>query len=250
MRTLYLSIIITVFGALFFINWGVNKLAEHSELKQNISQENASTVIYRKLINGLSVKLDKLNEEKIAQEVKKFTQEYQINCVLVLSKNIALPSSLHKQLQQKSGLLLATENSQYLLKRLTKHNKYLLQLDLPIEQVQDSSINFILTLILYLSSCIVLILWLLPLTRRLYLLNNAAAKIGAGQLDVRIRPSKFSYIKILEKSFNSMANQIEKLIADNKILARSLSHDIRTPMACLRFGIEAALDCPTLEKKR
>jgi signal transduction histidine kinase len=54
---------------------------------------------------------------------------------------------------------------------------------------------------------------------------------------------------MLENSFNNMARQIEKLIADNKILARSLSHDIRTPIACLRFGLEAALDSKTLEKK-
>ncbi|MCI2283224.1 ATP-binding protein [Colwellia sp. MSW7] len=46
-----------------------------------------------------------------------------------------------------------------------------------------------------------------------------------------------------------MASQIEKLVADNKILARSLSHDIRTPIACLRFGLEAALESKTLEKK-
>ena len=53
---------------------------------------------------------------------------------------------------------------------------------------------------------------------------------------------------MLEQSFNTMASQIEKLVADNKILARSLSHDIRTPMACLRFGVEAALDTKSLEK--
>jgi signal transduction histidine kinase len=81
------------------------------------------------------------------------------------------------------------------------------------------------------------------------LLNNAAAKIGSGDLGARIKPSRVSYIKMLEKSFNAMANQIEKLVADNKILARSLSHDIRTPMACLRFGVEAALDSNSIEKK-
>ncbi|MBL4630398.1 MAG: ATP-binding protein, partial [Paraglaciecola sp.] len=110
-------------------------------------------------------------------------------------------------------------------------------------------INFILTLALYLSICGILILWVLPLSRRLYLLNHAAAKIGEGQLDIRISPSRFSYIKMFEKSFNHMASQLEKLVADNRILARSLSHDIRTPIACLRFGLEAALDSKTLESK-
>ncbi len=74
-------------------------------------------------------------------------------------------------------------------------------------------------------------------------------KIGEGQLSVRIKPSRFSYIKMLENSFNNMASKIEKLVADNKILARSLSHDIRTPIACLRFGLEAAIESDTLDKK-
>ena len=46
-----------------------------------------------------------------------------------------------------------------------------------------------------------------------------------------------------------MAGKIENLVADNKILVRSLSHDIRTPMSCLRFGIEAALDSKSIDKK-
>ena len=61
--------------------------------------------------------------------------------------------------------------------------------------------------------------------------------------------SRFSYISLLENSFNRMAAQIEKLVADNKILARSMSHDIRTPMSCLRFGVEAAMDTRDLTKK-
>jgi signal transduction histidine kinase len=39
-----------------------------------------------------------------------------------------------------------------------------------------------------------------------------------------------------------MAQQIEQLLADNRLLASSLSHDLRTPIACFRFGLEAAQD--------
>ena len=46
-----------------------------------------------------------------------------------------------------------------------------------------------------------------------------------------------------------MASQIEKLLDENKLMASSLSHDIRTPIACLRFGLEAAQDCPNEEKR-
>jgi signal transduction histidine kinase len=249
MRGLYLSIIFTVLGSLFFIGWGLDKLAEHAESGQQPNQESQSTLLYRQLAQGLSVQLNKQPEKSLTDSVRQFQLQYNINSHLVLSHDVALPQALLAQLAENGGLLLASHNDQYLLKKLDQHPSYLLQINFPLAQEESHPFNFILTLTLYFSICGILILWVFPLSRRLFLLNNAAAKIGAGQLNVRIKPSRFSYIKMLEKSFNNMAGQIEKLIADNKILARSLSHDIRTPIACLRFGLEAALDSKTLEKK-
>lgn len=249
MRGLYLSIIFTVLGSLFFIGWGLDKLAEHIEPNKDNKQEQNSTLLYKQLAQGLAQKLDNQAEKTLFDTVRQFKQRYKINCQLVLSNDIALPQALQNQLTHDGGLLLASQDDQYLLKKLEKHPSYLLRINFPVEQEDNQPFNFILTLALYLSICGMLVLWVFPLSRRLYLLNNVAAKIGDGQLNIRIAPSRFSYIKMLEKSFNNMASQIEKLIADNKILAHSLSHDIRTPIACLRFGLEAAIDSKTLEKK-
>lgn len=247
MRGLYISIIFTVLGSLFFIGWGLDELVEYSTEDQVTDTQ--ATTIYRHLLDGLSGELSSLSSSQLNKSVNSFQQHYQITTSLASSKKIALPSSLVEKLTQPGGLLLASSSNQYLLKSITNHPEFLLRIELPIEAVDDSNFNFILTLILYVSICGILILWLIPLTRRLYLLNSAAAKIGSGQLNARIASSRFSYIKVLEQSFNHMASKIEKLVADNKILARSLSHDIRTPMACLRFGIEAALDSKSIEKK-
>jgi signal transduction histidine kinase len=249
MRGLYLSIIFTVLGSLFFVGWGLDKLAEHASSGQQSEQENNSTLLYRQLVQGLAQQLNTQAEKTLPQTVRLFKQQYNIDGHLVLSNDIALPESLLSQLTDNGGLLLASQNDQYLLKKLEQHPSYLLQINFPLEQEENQPMNFLLTLALYIGICAIVILWVFPLSRRLFLLNNAAAKIGDGQLNVRIIPSRFSYIKMLEKSFNNMASQIEKLVADNKILARSLSHDIRTPIACLRFGLEAAIDCKTLEKK-
>ena len=249
MRGLYLSIIFTVLGSLFFIGWGLDKLAEHAGSKIEDEPELQSTVLYRQLVQGLAQQLDNQVETSLADTVKQFQQQYKIDSQLVLSNDIALPQTLQAQLAHKGGLLLYSQNAQYLLKKLEQHPRYLLRINFPVEQEKNTPFNFILTLALYLSICGILILWVLPLSRRLFLLNNAAAKIGEGQLDMRISPSRFSYIKMFEKSFNHMASQLEKLVADNKILARSLSHDIRTPIACLRFGLEAAIDSKTLGSK-
>lgn len=249
MRGLYLSIIITVLTSLFFIGWGLNKLAEHSETGRESVQEDSSTLLYRQLIQGLAQQLNKQSEISLPETVSLFEQQYKIDSHLVLSNDIALPQSLFSKLTDNGGLLLASQTDQYLLKKLEQHPSYLIQVNFPLEQEENHPFNFILTLALYSSICGILILWAFLLSRRLFLLNSAAAKIGEGQLDIRIKPSRFSFIKMLERSFNGMASQIEKLVADNKILARSLSHDIRTPIACLRFGLEAAIDSETLEKK-
>jgi len=247
MRGLYISIVFTVVGSLFFIGWGLDELVAYST--EDKRTETQGTTAYRKMLDGLTIEISALTHEKISKRVNQFQQDYQLKASLASSKKIALPSSLIAQLNQQGGLLLASADTQYLLKSIPNHPEFLLRLEFPVEIIEDENFNFILTLILYVSICVILILWLIPLTRRLYLLNNAAAKIGSGHLEARVEHSRFSYIKMLEQSFNTMASKIEKLMADNKILARSLSHDIRTPMACLRFGIEAALDSKSIEKK-
>ena len=92
-------------------------------------------------------------------------------------------------------------------------------------------------------------IWLSPLTKRLSILNEASQKFASGDLSARIRISKFTYIYDVEAAFNRMAAQIQKLIEENKLLASSMSHDIRTPVACLRFGLDAALDTQDNAKK-
>ena len=94
-----------------------------------------------------------------------------------------------------------------------------------------------------------MLLWLAPLTRRLWLLSKTADQFGAGDLRARLPASRWSYISTLEQSFNQMAQQIEQLMADNQLLASSLSHDLRTPIACFRFGLDAALDATTPAQK-
>ncbi|GAM59248.1 sensor protein [Vibrio ishigakensis] len=58
-------------------------------------------------------------------------------------------------------------------------------------------------------------------------------------MEKRIPVSKSSYIFNIESEFNRMADRIAQLVDDNKLLSRAVSHDLKTPIARLRFGIEA-----------
>ncbi|MCO4798618.1 MAG: ATP-binding protein [Colwelliaceae bacterium] len=245
MTRLFLSIIIAVLGSLFIIGWGLDKLVAD----QNETEESADIIVYKKLLEGFSKQLSYLPKNELAKATEDIANHYQVIITLDDSNNVALPITLQKQLSQSGGLLLATDEQAYLLREIPKHNQKLLKLQLPPTIEENQQLNIFLTAVLYLGVCTILIAWLFPLARRLFILTKAAAKIGKGELNVRVPINKFSYVHRLEKSFNQMASQIEKLMADNKLLARSLSHDIRTPMSCLRFGIEAAIDCNDIDKK-
>lgn len=245
MRRLYISIVFAVLGSLFIISWGLDALVEeHADY-----EDSSDIVIYKKLIEGISQQLNLIPHNQLSSEVEKFNQYYQIDISLEQASNVALPESLSVQLSQTGGLLLASESNPYLLRKLNAHPDVLVQIHLPTDPIESQNVDIILTSILYLGVCSIIILWLFPLTRRLFILTSVAEKIGEGNLELRVSSSKYSYIRSFENSFNQMAAKIEKLVNDNQILARSLSHDIRTPMSCLRFGVEAALDAKSLEKK-
>ncbi|WP_076417065.1 ATP-binding protein [Colwellia sp. UCD-KL20] len=245
MRRLYISIVFAVLGSLFIISWGLDALVEeHADY-----EDSSDIVIYKKLIEGISQQLNLIPHNQLSNEVKKFSQYYQIDISLEQASNVALPESLSVQLSQTGGLLLASESNPYLLRKLNAHPDALIEIHLPTDPIESQNVDIILTSILYLGVCSIIILWLFPLTRRLFILTSVAEKIGEGNLELRVSSSKYSYIRSFENSFNQMAAKIEKLVNDNQILARSLSHDIRTPMSCLRFGVEAALDAKSFEKK-
>lgn len=245
MTRLFLSIIIAVLGSLFIIGWGLDTLvADHNE-----TQENPDVYIYKQLIEGFSQQIGEHSQQVLEQTTEKIAKQYQVSISLENINNVALPTTLRAQLSQHGGLLLATDEEAYILRTIPQHPQQLVKLQLPNAPEENQQQNIMLTAVLYIGVCAILILWLFPLARRLFILTKAAAKIGKGDLGVRVPINRFSYINRLEKSFNQMASQIEKLMADNKLLARSLSHDIRTPMSCLRFGVEAALDSNNIDKK-
>lgn len=245
MKRLYISIIFVVLGAIFITGWGLDKLVAND----TPFYKSTEVKLYGKLIDGFHEQLNDLNRAELTDKTLFLSTQFQLDISIVDLSAIAFPLELQHQMSQSGGLLLETETGAYLLKELEKHSDKLIQLNIPNEPVRNTTYDMILTIALYLSICLILVLWLLPLTRRLYLLNTTARKIGAGDISARVLTSRYSYLYVFEKSFNNMANQIEKLFTDNKILARSLSHDIRTPMACLRFGIDAAIDAKNIEKK-
>jgi signal transduction histidine kinase len=117
------------------------------------------------------------------------------------------------------------------------------------KQEGNLTLQVALTTVFYAGILLCVFIWLYPLIKRLRLLRSTAQNFGEGDFSERIHISSTSYIVDIENEFNRMAEKIETLVEDNKLLSNAVSHDLRTPLARLRFGIEALSETNKPETK-
>lgn len=77
------------------------------------------------------------------------------------------------------------------------------------------------------------------LTRRLEQLETSVEAWGAGNLSARATIKGRDEVARLAGTFNQSAAHVEQLIATNKALLANASHELRSPLARLRMGVEA-----------
>ena len=66
------------------------------------------------------------------------------------------------------------------------------------------------------------------------------AHFGKGNLSVRVNTRRQDEIGQLGRSFNQMAERLERLIVSEKRLLGDISHELRSPLARLKFAIKLA----------
>jgi len=74
--------------------------------------------------------------------------------------------------------------------------------------------------------------------RSLRELTSAAAAIGRGQTPRPVAESGSSEIRTLSHAFNQMTADLKRLDEDRALLLAGVSHDLRTPLARIRLGLE------------
>jgi len=86
------------------------------------------------------------------------------------------------------------------------------------------------------------------LARPLRQLNDAVANVGSGRLPPPLPETGPSEIASLNRGFNQMLANLRQAEDDRALLLAGVSHDLRTPLARLRLGIEVdAQDASTHE---
>ncbi len=199
-----------------------------------VKPETDSLQIYRAVGNDLITSVE--SHSQLANFVAAWPESNPIKLRLIGATELALPLELEQQISSGEPLVIESDSDVLLLFAIPDSEQLLSLSPPPIDS--ETPLAVVLTMLFYAGIISLVLLWIYPLARRLLALGRSAKAFGEGQLDRRVATHQRSFLYEIENEFNAMAQRIQSLIADNKMLASAVSHDLRTPLARLRFGID------------
>lgn len=244
MRRLTISLLLVALVASVSLGWLFDQLYDQYYNDEQVSTRDKTHAI-EQLGLTLAKTLDELPNsqefvhkwQKFQQSATQYTQQYGLE-IIELGES-PLPDQLLDGVRQGTPLVLETSNHLSYYFYLVQINKLLvLNASLDSGREVDHSLNYLFTSLFYIVLLSLFFLWAFPLVKQLLALRQAAKSFGRGELKQRVKLSSFSYIRDIELEFNHMAQRIENLLGDVKLLSSAVSHDLRTPLARIRFGVD------------
>jgi two-component system sensor histidine kinase RstB len=84
--------------------------------------------------------------------------------------------------------------------------------------------------------------WVRPVWRDLEALRQTARDLGDGDFEARSPAARSQLFAPLSDTMNSMAERVQQLLATHRELSSAISHELRTPIARMRFALEMLSD--------
>lgn len=239
MKKLMASLVLVVLVAIASLGWSISEFATLVD-SDNKTPSPATHLAALKLLGGSLAQT--LDNDPLPNNafIDNWNQRNADQLSLVNEADFVLPSALKTEFYSGESLLLESDDGISLHYLLPKTGQ-VLNINTQIVTPADVSFNAnkLYTMLFYGGVVVILLVWVSPLIRQLVNLSKATQAFGMGELQQRIPVSKTSYIGAIESEFNRMADRIQQLIDDNKLLSRAVSHDLKTPIARLRFGVAA-----------
>jgi len=235
MPKLTLSLVLVIILAIVGIGGALDNFFNQYQTQPSKVSDELSA--YHQLGKSLAATLD---EQQTPQKfISHWQQEDKLTVTLIHLDDFFLPDSLKESFFAGEPLNFESEINISIHFFIPSHKQVLI-FNIPpvIKEDHNNTLQLIFTIVFYIGILIVVLIWLSPLIKQLRQLRQTTKAFGEGQLQQRINVKSASYIASIEKEFNRMAERIESLISDNKLLSDAVAHDLRTPLARLRFGIE------------
>jgi two-component system sensor histidine kinase RstB len=120
----------------------------------------------------------------------------------------------------------------------------------PIDTPQTNPLLRLLPPIFYLSIFVVVGIWLRPLLRDIDVISKAAQRFAADYREPLATADQTSELKSLACNLDEMAARLSGVLRSQKELIAALSHEMRTPLARLRFAIALSREAADDEFKQ
>nr|MBX2880963.1 hypothetical protein [Granulosicoccus sp.] len=242
MRRLSISLLVVVVVAIFGLGIALDTLFE----RYNTKASDPLTQV-REFGQGLAGILN--HSDVPAEALAGWPDSESYRATLESKNDLPLPFSLKQSFESGDAVVLESEQGVSLYYFLDQHDTVLALQSDAVSGSGKGGLAWIFTGAFYTGTLALVLLWLKPLLHRLHMLRNTTQAFGAGHLESRVQTTGVTYIKDIESDFNRMADQIQQLVEDNKLLTSAVSHDLRTPLARLRFGIDTLAE-PSSEEER
>jgi signal transduction histidine kinase len=107
----------------------------------------------------------------------------------------------------------------------------------------------IIIVLMTLALCAILYRWAKPVWRDVQALQAATARVGDGDFEVRAEVARSSLLEPIASAFNGMSARVSALLRSHRDLEQSVAHELRTPLAQLKFDLELARSAEKAEER-
>jgi signal transduction histidine kinase len=112
----------------------------------------------------------------------------------------------------------------------------------PIAAPADSVLLDLLPPLFYISIFVVVGLWLRPLLRDIDIISSGAQRFAADYREPPSTAEQTTQLTALAKNLDEMAARLSAVLRSQKELIAALSHEMRTPLARIRFALAVMAD--------
>jgi signal transduction histidine kinase len=116
-------------------------------------------------------------------------------------------------------------------------------------KIWETYLQIMFVLIFFMLAAIIFV-YAIGHKRRVRTLTEVYQAYGDGAFDVRADENIPPPYTPFARTFNRMAGQIKSLLQEQKNLINGVSHDLRTPIARLRFALDMTRNCDSVEQFR
>ncbi len=226
--TLYLSIVIVLAA----VSWGQDRLwrSYGSAPESELPQASALTILDRQL--------QAVPAERRADFVAAAARDTGLDLELLEPQDVAGAATIGGLARGKPVLMEGADGRTWVLQRLEQDGRVLALRY--ASQPQRRLPEWVLVFVFYAAIALVIMVWLWPMSRDLRKLERSTVRFGDRNWSFDATIANRSPVYPLATAFRRMAARIDGLIGSHQDMSNALSHEIKTPLARMRFEIELA----------